>query len=1181
MAVLRVASLNTNGMKHPPKRAKLFQHFNDSIYDVILLQETHVDLTEAPLWTQEWNQLAFWNPGPSTHSCGVGILIKNTKDIKFLSRMQDTGGRILTVTIEYESTKFHFISIYAPDRPAQRPFFFQQLPQYLSSSVINIMGGDFNVVADVFLDRFGETSSANHTQGMTQLQSVLDSFNLLDLWRKNNPYTREYTWVSRHRNQPAVRSRLDKFYLPTSLQSNYIKFDFYSIVWSDHKYITLEIPIPSTVPRGPNYWKLNTSVLDDLAYRQEIYDLLTYTKTQIPFSTNLIQWFEDTKLHIKLISKRYCTEKRRRLSTQITALTTQINQTMETTTYNPFQIEALYTQLHTLQHTLSYGTIIRCRERLILNGEKPTRFFFQKEQSMQRKKHITSLYDTSNVLQTETQPILQTLRSFYQTLYTKKPTSIVKQTELLSQLTATVPPALALALDCPITEGELYTTITQMATNKSPGIDGIPIEFYTAFWPLLKDDIVKLANLIYLNQLSPNYTQRTAVITLIHKADERELLKNWRPISLLCADYKLISKTLTNRLHPILEHVIHSDQNCSVRGRSIFSNIYLIRDIITHTQRNNQTAYLISLDFQKAFDTIDHQYMLNTLAAFKFGPIFINYIKNIYTRVTSTVINNGYMTPDISIDRGIRQGCPLSLPLYCIVAETIANAIRRNPRIRGIHVPGLTRPVVLSQYADDTTTFTTTPTSIDALYTAFDHYDQATGCKLNPDKIKGLIIGKNQTPPSTVHDVTWVNAEGMKVLGIVFFDDFLTLQNFNWNKVLRKLKTGLDKLRCRGLSLKGKVTILNTTALSKIWFLSSVIHIPAWALKTLQSYIFAFLWDHKAVHPIKRDTIYLPVARGGLGLLHPTLQNEALRLKVFLQITDPQQLAPWLYYGRYWMASTLPKFNDHWHFLRSNRVPKYNGTDPPLYYKQCRNLIATHIIALKALTSLTTHNIYHLFHTAKYRTYIIASEARWNDAFHLAIPWTKLWGHNYNSYNVGKTPDVLFKILHNCLPTGVRLKQNMAGRQTINALCHTCKTADEDTLHIFARCRIATALWSKYQSLFHSLQPNIPFVYEDTVLTLNTLPVHVTPPLRTLLHTITNFILYELWTLRNKMRFDYIQPNVERSVRIINTNITQLVTTYYQHHLRENTIAKFHQLFTLQNALCYIEGTQLIFNLPT
>ena len=1181
MASVLIASFNVNGLRTNSKRAKIFAHFHRSPYDIILLQETHVLPSDVSTWQTEWRSPSYWNPGPSYQSCGVAILLNSHKLFNVTDSGHDSHGRVLFITILHAGKNIQIFSLYAPATPVHRPRFFLSLPPFLRPNSVHVLGGDFNVVSNPSLDRTGSPPTASHTQGLPELNLLLHQFALIDIWRFNHPAQKQFTWTSQKSNEPHIKSRLDVFFIPRSFCSNYILNEFLPTVWSDHLYITLHLPIFPAIPRGANYWKLNTDVLPEPAYQREITKLLNHRKSIIHHYDSVIEWFAVTKLHIKLVTQLYCRLRRSRHREAITRLQSEITQLQATVPCDPSQLASLYAHLHSLQSKFILGVVVRSREQHLLNEEHPSHFFFHQEQTIQQRKHITQIQSPTGVLHTAPIPVLTTLRDFYQDLYTRRTTSTVSQDHFLSQLSATVPPDLAVQLDSPITSAELCHTITHMNTNKSPGIDGLPIEFYQVFWPQLQQELTLLANEIFILHLSPNYTQRLAVLTLLYKTGDRSLLQNWRPISLLCADYKIVTKTITTRLQLILPHIIHPDQTCSVPGRHIFSTLYLIRDVLCYTQRKQQRAYLLSLDFQKAFDSIDHAYLLKTLERFRFGPLFIGFVLNIYTDIHSLVINNGNLSSPISITRGIRQGCPLSLPLYCIVAETIANAIRNHRGIRGIYPPGAPRPLKVAQYADDTTLFLADPTSIDTAYTLFETYAAASSCHLNPSKTKGLILGPDVTPPDLLHPVDWQNDSGVCILGITFFPDLLVLQNFNWTNLLRTLKDHLDRLRYRPLSLRGKVVILNTMALSKIWFLSSVIHIPPWAIKTLESHIFKFLWDTSGPEPIKRTTLYLPISRGGLGLLHPLCQNQALLLKYFLHLVNPTDTTPWLYYGRYWIASRLPKHHHTWHFLTSNAIPKYNGTDPPILYQHLYTLLSTHIAPITALPSPTVKDLYQILHTANYRLYTINSQLDWDYIFTTPLPWARLWQNNYSSFNVGPPEDILFKILHNCLPTGHRLAHNMAGRGGYDSKCHTCSNADETILHLFACCPIPNQIWASYAPIYSTLQPNHVFTYESAVLSLNVLAANTSKATQKLLLTITHAILFEIWTSRNKRRYERIAPNLARSLQTISTTLTFIFKTHFTHHQRQRTLPLFEKRFCIRNAVCHVLNDRLVVTLPT
>ena len=1178
MAGLKVASVNVNGLHSPHKRRRIFNHFKHSLYDVIFLQETHVQHNDIVPWTLEWREPCYWNPGPSPHSCGVGVLLNNNTPLTVLHVTQDACGRILAVTLTFGGNTVHLVNVYAPDRPIDRPPFFTKLSDYLSPVHVNIVGGDFNVVDDPTLDRTGGTLSSHHTHGIHHLNSTLAAFQLVDVWRLNHPTALRFTWRSPHHILPRIQSRLDRFYVSSSLNTRPVVTEFYANPWSDHSYITFEFTPALARPRGHSYWKLNTQVLSEPDYIATITQLLDYHRSQVHDYPTIADWWDMVKLDIQTISQTYCMHRKRTQNNTIAQLKTHIDHLVLSDPSSSVEVERLYTELHHIQNTQRAGVIIRSRASAILNEEKPSKFFYQQEQTLQVKHNLTAVHTPGGVDVSDDDSISRTLHDFYSTLYTARPTDPARQAYFLDQLEPRLSASQAQSLDQPITTNELYLTLQQMGLNKSPGCDGLPVEFYLTFWPSIASAMTTLANYVFSSGGSLSYTQSSAVLTLLYKEGDKLDLANWRPLSLLTADYKLLSKTVATRIRPFLSALIHSDQTCSVPTRTIHTNLYLLRDIITFAHHKKRPTYILSLDFQKAFDMIDHGYMLKALARFNFGPILLRYVKTIYTDITSNVINNGYLTRAVPIARGIRQGCPLSLSLYCLVAETIASAIRHHSHIIGFPPPGRSPPIKLSQYADDTTILTPSTHSLRQTFQTFHEYEEASGCRLNPSKIKGLAAFG--PAPDLNLPIQWHNPDGVKILGIHFFDDLLQLTNFNWTKVLRKLKAKLSLFRYRSLSLHGKVLLLNTVALSKIWFLSTVIAMPNWALRILESHIFCYLWDDKGVEPIQRNTLYLPLKDGGLGLLHPQRQNTALRMKFFLHLTDPLVTAPWTSFGRYWMASTLPKFNPRWSFLSLNHLPKYDGTDPPLHYKHLRNLLQIHITDITALPTPTSKLLYSIFQQYHYRDHSIIATLHWDRVLGRPLPWQGLWRNAYASFATGTPHDVFYKVLHNCLPTGVRLHRNLAGRRYYHPMCASCPRQRESILHIFTECPIAIRLWRHFRPAYTLLQPGIHPSLTEILLSLHTVVPPTPAPVRKLLLTLTTYILYELWLSRNQMKFEHIRPCFVRSISHVSSNLKFCIRTHFNHHLAHHTLANFEQQFCIARAVCFIYGGNLFFTLP-
>ena len=166
-----------------------------------------------------------------------------------------------------------------------------------------------------------------------------------------------------------------------------------------------------------------------------------------------------------------------------------------------------------------------------------------------------------------------------------------------------------------------------------------------------------------------------------------------------------MTKILANRLKYILLDIISKEQNCSIPNRTIFENLFLIRDIITYTKQKNNYFYLLQIDQEKAFDKIDRAFLYKTMEKMGFSPLFINFLKILYKQNTSMIINNGFLSPQVSLQRGLRQGCPLSLPLYVIQGQITKINIKNDTNIAGINIPNQKEETRISQYADDSKFF--------------------------------------------------------------------------------------------------------------------------------------------------------------------------------------------------------------------------------------------------------------------------------------------------------------------------------------------------------------------------------------------------------------------------------------------------------------------------------------------
>ena len=163
-------------------------------------------------------------------------------------------------------------------------------------------------------------------------------------------------------------------------------------------------------------------------------------------------------------------------------------------------------------------------------------------------------------------------------------------------------------------------------------------------------------------------------------------MKNYRPISLINVDLKILTKALTNRLKQVLPSIIHFTQT-AVDGRRVDNTVHMLRDFVQLINTENLDSAFIFLDQEKAFDRVNHVFLYKTMRASGIDPAFIQWVSQIYSNATTRVKVNGFLSANIKLRRGVRQGCPLS-PLLYVIIEILALQFRKNPDIVGFTVGG-------------------------------------------------------------------------------------------------------------------------------------------------------------------------------------------------------------------------------------------------------------------------------------------------------------------------------------------------------------------------------------------------------------------------------------------------------------------------------------------------------------
>ncbi len=700
----------------------------------------------------------------------------------------------------------------------------------------------------------------------------------------------------------------------------------------------------------------------------------------------------------------------------------------------------------------------------------------------------------------------------------------------------------------------------------------------------MKDDILEVANhCLFTSQLMPP-SHRKSYIILIFKKGDTTKLANYRPISLLCADFKIITKALANRLKHVLSTILHNSQSANVPGRSGFHNLFMIRDTIEYCNRFDINAYLISIDMEKAFDKVNRDFLYKVLERMNFGPTFISFIKTIYTEITAHVMINGYISMVIHLLRCLKQGCPLASMLFNIYVEPLAQAIRDDPKIHGIPVPG-GEDNLASLFADDGNYFLSVRTSLHHFFHIFERFRLATGSTINHQKTKGLYIGQpNKTDPD-LSQVMWTNLlGGLLILGIYFLDTFKKTRDRNWPLVIKNVDDHVNTLKQRSLSFKGKVLILNTVSLAMIWYLATVIPMTHDHESKIKKIIFEFLWK-SSYNLIANETAYQPKTLGGVGIKCPLLQQMALQLKFFKNIIDSKDHSNWLTLPRYWLGYHLAPLLPEAQFLRSNLVPKLDTPmntitlgftkkqKRPAFYETLYTQLRMVDVAN---TSWLTPDIYKEFLDKRYKPPKAYTE-HWS--FH-RYDKLLIWKFTYLTYSEGIHQDVYFRYLHIKLPTSYLIKKDKkaAGiyHSTMITSCMHCPNKTENQYHVIQGCIKAKPIWDHvYPTVTEILKTHS---YKLPDLICGKFPPNVSDSKKKMVLTLIQITMHCIWHNRNAfVKNDPILPTLKGSKSIIRNTFHNVIYTKFM-DFYPNKIEKFQKLFCHTPKVCrYDENEELLY----
>ena len=849
------------------KRRAIFRQLHTRKVSIAFLQETYSSKAQENIWSAEWGGKIYFNHG-SKHSKGVAILFDPKLTVTVKKEIKSDDGRIIILETNIDDEISVLVNIYAPNNIHALQMFFKKLSEMLRNYADSLIfiGGDFNCPLSNE-DKKGGQDLSSKKNVITRIKQLMGSFDLVDIWRYLNPRENQFTWSS---SDLKVKCRLDYWLISRDSLRIVDSSEIEVFPHCDHLQVTLLINGVKQHPRGPGYWKFNASLLEDKNFVEQV-------STKIPGFINQYQGVADkgllwelVKMEIRAYTINFSKQRAKQQKNDEAELVKKAQNLKRKLAKKETQEllaehDKIIRELESISLQRTRGACLRSKARWFEWGERSSKYFLNLEKRNYQNKYINKLKKDDSSTITDPTEILNEQQRFFQTLFSSQnPAVDDAKYKFLFDNDSIVRLNAEQQQHCEgmLTIDECLAALKTFNKNKSPGTDGFTAEFYLRFWDDLGQVMVDSFNYAFTTG-NLSISQRQGIIRLIPKKDkDPSYLKNWRPLSLLNVDYKIATKTLALRLKKVLPQVINNAQTGYIEGRFIGQNIRQISDILSFTAEQNIEGLATFIDFEKAFDSLEWEFLSKAIETFNFGSDFKRWIQVLYNNISSCTVNNGFSSPFFNLHRGVRQGCPLSGMLFILAVEILSCAIRSEKLIRGIQVKG--KELKLTQYADDTTTFVKDGASLGKLLELLDLFQQCSGLKINSTKSEAIWLGKNRNNRSKLYDLKWPQ-DPIFALGTAFSYDVYKCEVKNFHEKATKMQKMFNLWSQRDLSLFGKITIAKTLGLSKMIFSSACLPTPSHIVSSIDKMVTAFVWNNKPAK-IKRESMIGSKESGGLDL---------------------------------------------------------------------------------------------------------------------------------------------------------------------------------------------------------------------------------------------------------------------------------------------------------------------------
>src|SRR5260364_158463 len=1063
--VITVATLNVKGLNNRIKCKETLTLLKSYNIDIILIQETNLhDTSMQNFFKSQLYLESIW-------SSKTAILAGN-KRISFSNQQISHNGRVITVNFQLKHKTFQVTNVYAPPSIPERREFLETWAPSIKNNVINIVAGDFNTNLNPTENRISQSQS-HHDPTKNKLAELMEGFTDTAYVSKEKPFITYHQTV---RDRRTMATRLDYIFLDNDhfqlCKKSETKFGN-----SDHLLVWCSLYQNQETPK-PTLWKLNPRMLNNTFISKEL-------EADLKDEKAISDW-DYYKVRCQSIY-RAC-KPPTALETHIQKLNKKIMELNNKMARNPqlADLSIVVMQLNSeLQEELKLLTKkwqLRSNIKWLEEGEKSTKYFFEQYKARTSREATDLVRNPELPGSLDRVDILQYIRDQFEQIYQDEPVDA----EAVEALTADIPLVSQQQnkeLTKEIKLQEIIDTIDKLPNYKAPGSDGLTYEFYKAFCDKISPVLKNIFNKALSLGVIPD-SWRKSIITLLPKKNEAlENISNWRPISLVNADAKIFMKIIADRLNHICKDIIGEHQAGFVKNRSIVDAALDIISTMRSQENQIDTAWLLFLDQKKAFDRVNHSYLLRVLGKMGFSPVFVKLIQNLFGNLIAHITDTGLLSTPFKIRRGVRQGDPLSPLLYIIAFEPLLRLLGR--KING--VPTGTTSFKITAYADDLTLGLGSLEDWNTANNLLATYEAAANAKVNKEKSKLLPLTEKASCTILPEEERFEKLEENGTIRILGFEVNKKGQPNKslWDNLTTKLKKLAESMKRRGLSFKGRIIIAKSLLLSRVWFASYILPPNRKQLAKINEII---------IHWIKDKSRLLP----RYSLYQQTQENNGLNAPVLPDMLDARLIIVWV---KLWSSKKFWAINERLK-IEAALLRKQNKTIQkalstfPIRLKGWPCEWKPYLTAWKRLKGevpdnnktwpwdledlkiieTTAGNITTAKATAYLKKLSLSNSLTQTNFF--SEPNRKEnWAWSGIKWASNNKKDIFWRLLHKALPLGTRL---VYMDPMISRNCPWCSDEVQTFEHFARDCRVSRKIWELAYNMFGLVQKiTLPSTMEE------------------------------------------------------------------------------------------------------